>query len=271
MKDKDLEKKDKNKAFYISIGVHIMLALLFVIITAWTEPDPPIPEYGIELAIIGQPSSTSSDNIKNINPVKEQEQVEEAMLEPEEDTEPVSEELTTELSESNLESSTEDINSPDINNEADTKENITNDEENVAKEVKNIEEAEKVEEIIEEAKFEPEVDERAILQDNSGNGEGEVGEENNYGGSSLNMSGWIWDFKPEPDDNSSENGKIVFQITVDGDGEIIGIQTIEKTVSPVVEKVYRNAVMELTFSKTSVNQSVANNSKGVITFIIQSK
>jgi protein TonB len=266
MKDKDQEKKDKNKALYISIGVHIVLALLFVIIAAWTEPDPPIPEYGIELAIIGHESSPSNDNVKKSKPVVEQEQLEETVLEPK------TEEPNTESSEAvSAAELTEDINSPDVNNEVKTTENGATEVEKEMQEVDNIEEANTEEEVKEATTSEPEVDERAIFQDNSENVEGEAGEDIKSGGSSLNMSGWIWDFKPEPDDKSTENGKIVFQITVDEDGEIIGIQTIEKTVSPQVEKVYKNAVMDLTFSKTSDNQSVANNSKGVITFIIQSK
>ena len=32
------------------------------------------------------------------------------------------------------------------------------------------------------------------------------------GGTALEMAGWIWDFKPAPDDTSSEEGRIVFQI-----------------------------------------------------------
>lgn len=265
MKAKDQEKKDKNKALYISIGLHVVLALLFVIIAAWTEPDPPIPEYGIELAIIGQSSAPSSDNIKNVEPVVKQEQLEETVLKPATE-EPVSESDEATPTEELTESVTEDINSPDANNEAETTKNIATEEEKAIQEANDIEESN-----TEATTSEPEVDDRAIFQDNSRNGGGETGEDDVSGGSSLNMSGWIWDFKPEPDDKSTENGKIVFQITVDEDGEIIGIQTIEKTVSPIVEKVYKNAVMELTFSKTSDNQSVANNSKGVITFIIQSK
>ena len=45
-------------------------------------------------------------------------------------------------------------------------------------------------------------------------------------GSSLEMQGWIWDFEPDPQDKSSESGKIVFEITVDYYGEIVGLKTI---------------------------------------------
>ena len=59
----------------------------------------------------------------------------------------------------------------------------------------------------------------------------------------MNMSGWIWDFAPDPDDKSDESGKIIFQIIVDEEGEIIKVTTLEKTVSPIVEKKYKDAVM----------------------------
>ena len=85
------------------------------------------------------------------------------------------------------------------------------------------------------------------------------------------MAGWVWDFKPEPNDTSSESGRIVFQIKIDDQGEIISVRTLEKTVSPAVEKVYRQAVERLTFSRTADNTIPAPVSTGTITFIIKSR
>ena len=33
----------------MSLGIHGLLLILFLFILAWREPDPPLPEYGIEL------------------------------------------------------------------------------------------------------------------------------------------------------------------------------------------------------------------------------
>ena len=113
----------------------------------------------------------------------------------------------------------------------------------------------------------PSIDSRAIYKGSKGS----TNAQSSSGGSSLNMSGWIWDFEPEPDDNSDESGKIIFKITVDDEGYITKVTTVEKTVSPVVEKKYRDAVMDLTFSKTAENRSTATTSSGIITFIIKSR
>jgi protein TonB len=90
------------------------------------------------------------------------------------------------------------------------------------------------------------------------------------GGPSLDLAGWRWDFVPNPNDNSKENGRIVFEIRVDDNGEVIGVRTLEKTVSPAVEQLYRREVEKLTFSPTS-NSIPAPISTGKITFIIRSK
>lgn len=103
------------------------------------------------------------------------------------------------------------------------------------------------------------VDSRA-LYGNSGGG----------GGSSLNISGWMWDSMPNPKDISSESGKLVFQIVIDNKGNTIRVKTLESSVSPTLEKAYRDEVMKLKFSKTA-GTSVANNTTGIITFIIEAR
>lgn len=91
------------------------------------------------------------------------------------------------------------------------------------------------------------------------------------GGSSLDMAGWMWDFKPEPEDTSSETGRLVFEIKVNEEGEILSVRRLESTVSSTVEKIYRQEVEQLTFSKTSDNALVAPISTGRITFVIRSR
>lgn len=90
-------------------------------------------------------------------------------------------------------------------------------------------------------------------------------------GASLEMTGWIWDAVPHPKDNTDEIGKLVFEIVIDDTGEIIGIKTLEKTVSPLVEQLYKEEVAKLTFSKTSKELRYAATSTGKITFILQYK
>ncbi|WP_243517274.1 MULTISPECIES: cell envelope integrity protein TolA [unclassified Candidatus Cardinium] len=85
-------------------------------------------------------------------------------------------------------------------------------------------------------------------------------------GASLELRGWDWDVVPNPNDTTEESGKIVFEIKVDKNGEIVSIQTIEKTVTPMVEKIYADALRGLTFSKTTDHS--AHISTGKVTFIL---
>ena len=90
-------------------------------------------------------------------------------------------------------------------------------------------------------------------------------------GTLLELSGWIWDTVPQPQDDSDESGKIIFQITIDEFGEVIAVKTLEKTISPLVEKIYKEALTRLTFSKTADNLVYSSTSTGKVTFILQVK
>lgn len=90
-------------------------------------------------------------------------------------------------------------------------------------------------------------------------------------GALLELAGWMWDAAPQPQDHTDESGKIVFQITIDDLGEVIAIKTLEKTVSPLVENIYKEALTTLNFSKTTDNVVYAPTFTGKVTFIIQIK
>ena len=95
--------------------------------------------------------------------------------------------------------------------------------------------------------------------------------QNSQAGTWLELPGWVWDTVPEPKDNSDESGKIVFQITIDEFGEVITVKTLEKTISPLVEVIYKEALTKLTFSKTDDTLTYASTSTGKVTFILQVK
>lgn len=105
------------------------------------------------------------------------------------------------------------------------------------------------------------------LYGNAGEGGGGGGK----GGAALDMAGWKWEKMPKVnDENEDENGKLIFQITIDEQGEIVSIKTLQKTVSPTVEKLYKQEVEKLTFSKTD-GKIPPSASTGTITFIIKSR
>ncbi len=257
----DKEKKNRMTGMYTSIGVHAILFLIFFMVLAWVAPDPPIPEYGIELSMgefLSEQQEAVNEQIEETDPVEEMVKPEEQEIQEEAKEQEMQEEVVTK--EAVTTPVTEDVNSPDLVEEKPTEKPVEENKPVSTEEVK-VEEKKAAEPV----KEEPTIDDRALYKKSDGDAKP------SSRGASLDMSGWMWDFKPDPDDNSTENGKIVFQITVDDEGEIINVRTLEKTVSPIVEKIYRDAVMELTFSPTAGSRTSAPQSTGKITFIIQSK
>jgi periplasmic protein TonB len=110
------------------------------------------------------------------------------------------------------------------------------------------------------------VDAQALYGNPGKGGPGPGGE----GGSRLDLVGWMWDTKPVVTDESDETGKIVFEIKIDSDGNLVTVRTLEKTVSPSVVQYYEREIRKLTFTKTSAG-AAAPFSVGKITIIIKSK
>lgn len=58
------------------------------------------------------------------------------------------------------------------------------------------------------------------------------------------FSGWNKKKLSIPNVDSSETGKIVFKVTVDDSGDVVGISIIEATVSAVVQNFYKNYIQQ---------------------------
>ena len=61
------ENKNKRIGMVTSIGIHLTLFLIFFFLTAWRAPNPPNPEFGIELNF-GLDNEGSGD-VQPIEPV----------------------------------------------------------------------------------------------------------------------------------------------------------------------------------------------------------
>lgn len=85
MSEEQLEKKNKRTAMVYTTIIQVVLFLVLFFIVAWRAPDPPLPEYGIELNF-GMDTQGSGD-VQPQTPVgnegKQQEQPEESNPEPE--------------------------------------------------------------------------------------------------------------------------------------------------------------------------------------------
>lgn len=286
-------------AMGLSLLVHGILYGIFLFIVAWREPYPPLEEYGIELnfgtdeAGTGevQPETTPEESDSDEQPATEAAQAgqEESVEDvPAEDVMAPAEAMTEETTDNTQES-------PDVMEQQ--PEEVPDEAEPVVAEESAPREIEPAAEVVTVPQEETEQpadgadgDDGAAdvsPQANQGDNAQEVGDKGDeegtldaralYGkpgggdGSALEMTGWMWDSKPKPVDSSSESGRIVFEVKIDDQGEILAVRTLERSVSPAVEKIYRSEVEKLTFSKTSDNSLVAAVSTGKITFVIKSK
>ncbi|SIQ91688.1 hypothetical protein [Pontibacter lucknowensis] len=90
------------------------------------------------------------------------------------------------------------------------------------------------------------------------------------GGDGLDMAGWRYDISPKRDPYENETGFVKFRIRIDADGNLIGIDRLESTVSPHVEKWYREQLQKTTFSRTGGGRSTTG-ATGTVTFVIRSR
>ena len=296
------EEKNRRIALFTTIGVNSVLLLILLFAIAWRAPDPPIPDYGIELNF-GMDSQGSGD-IQPETPVgDESDQNEEQTAEevPEETTDP-SEAVpdTPAPSETAVEESTNKMESPVVVKEQ--KEEVKKPVERpVEKPVEK--KPEPVKEEVKPVEKKPDPKPLAVYKpstnsnDATGGKEGTAGSQGDdankagdkgspegnvdakalYGkpggggdGSSLDLAGWDWDEIPRPNIPDNQTGRIVFEIEVDDRGEIVKFRPIEKTVSAEAERACREAIQKLTFSKKP-GAVVPAISKGKITFIIRAK
>jgi outer membrane biosynthesis protein TonB len=288
------EKKYRRISWITSIGVQLVMLLLFYFLIAWKEPFPPIPSYGIELSFGMENVGSGAEPVTNPDPVESDDAVEQQSDESvEENSEESLNEVETEsLEEVVAEESVEEVPltetpSPDVVEKTEkTSEEVIKEEvkPEPKKEVKKPEPTEKKEAEVNKEAVMPKAEEgekntnkgendkegREGKEEGTLDGRALMGEQGSSTGASLQMSGWAWDIKPDPKDNSDEEGKIQYKIKVDQDGYIIGIDLISSTVSPSVERFYRQSVERLSFSKTNEYRPAATSS-GTITFIIRSK
>ena len=273
------DKKYKRIGWITSVLTQVVMLILFYFLIAWKEPFPPIPSYGIELSFGFTETGQGAEPVTTTDPVEESEEVSEPIeaseVEPVEESEPL-ETNESEVTPDEIEPATEEPSPDEVLNE---------------KAVEETSEPEKIEEpkeLVEESKSTDAVKDAPIDKTNNDtqgttDEKGDEGKEDavlddraiygNQGageGASLQMAGWTWDSRPKPNDQSSETGKITYKIKIDDEGYIIDIDLVSSTVTPAVERLYRQSVERLSFSKTS-NYAPAPTSSGTITFIIQAK
>lgn len=303
MTELEQEKKNKRVAMISTTGITAFVLLLMFLIIAWRAPDPPLPEFGIELNF--GTDDAGSGAIQPTVPAGEPESVpEEVIEETSEESEPEPSEEISEVEEAAPEETqpaqeqiVSKVESP-VAVKEEPKKQVTP----VEKPSEKPEEkkpATKTEPVKEPPKPTPKAvyTPNAEKNDAATNKQGEAGSQGDdvnkagdkgspegkvdakalygkagggAGGSSLDLDGWEWDSRPAPSIPDNELGGIVkFEIKVDDRGEILSIRTLERSVSPDTEQICRKAVEKLTFTKTGAN--VPQISTGTITFVVRSR
>ncbi|KYG73044.1 hypothetical protein [Roseivirga echinicomitans] len=87
----DQEKKDKKFSMIMSIVVHGTILTLLLFLVAWRQPDPPIPEYGIELNFGFEEAGSGDIERENKAEIEETENDTPSDAEQESEEEPVEE------------------------------------------------------------------------------------------------------------------------------------------------------------------------------------
>ena len=281
------EKKNKKIGLMFSIGLHAALLILFFFIMAWRQPNPPHPEYGIELNFGLEQAGSGNvqpENRPSPQPQPEPEQPAQAQPEVQETVEPqpeVIEEMKVEESPSVQPDPTPITQKPKVEKPV----------EKPKEEPKPTPKSQPKEEVKEpqkqtstantqntEAKTgsAPSHGDQPGKTGDQGDPEGTVDARALYGtpgggdGASFDLAGWRWDDIPKPRETSNETGRVVFRIKVDDRGDVIEIVTLESTVSPGVENIYKEAARRTTFSRSTAGP-VPPQTTGTITFIIRSR
>ncbi len=284
------EEKNKRIAAGISVAVHVILLLLLIYIMAWRAPDPPAAEIGIELNF-GM-DAAGSGNVQSTAAANESKNVEDSKPAPKQPN-PVSEPKpvvrptpTPPVETPKVVSTTADA--PVAVKEEKKPEPKPQPKEEVVKK-----EPEKPKSLYPGKPTTSTGNGKAGTSDNAtGNNNGDdankVGDKGSPegkldakalygkpggggGGEGLDMPGWRYDIQPKRDPYENETGFVKFRIKIDSDGNLISVTTLESTVSPHVEKWYKDQVQKSTFSRTGGSSAAATGATGVVTFVIRSR
>lgn len=296
------EKKNQRVGLLTSVGFHFALLALFLFAMGWSAPNPPLSEYGSGVELNFGLDDQGSGDIQTFTPVGEA-KVTEAKKE---EASPKEEEIhqeTQKQEETKAENQlTQQDDSPvevkEIKKETKKTETVKeSSQEDKRKQVETKKEDGKATNNSGTDIKKPADDTGKSASDGHSQGDdknkkgdkgspegsldpngqytGKPGTGGNGGGGGngfgLQMAGWNWDSPPQaPRLPDNENGRIVFEIVVDENGEIMKIETLERGLSPEAEKLCKEEIQKRSLVRTS-GGAAPEQSKGKITFILRTR
>lgn len=261
-----------------SAGVHIGIFLLLFFVMAWRAPDPPLPEYGIELNF-GLDDQGSGD-IQPDKPVgSETEQVAETTAAPDEEKEEAAAQQAEVQAVSKAESPVVVREEKKVPAATEEKKKTETEKPAVSEPKKELPKELPATDVAKKGDPGNHGDDKAVTGD-KGSPEGKLDANALYGtpggggggtGMNLQMSGWAWADQPTlPELPDNESGRVVFEIECDGNGDITGITTVERTLSPRAEQLLKDEIRKNSLVRTSGGK-VPDRSKGRIVFVLRTK
>lgn len=306
MTETQQEKKNKRIAFLSTAGIQVLVLLLLFLIVAWRAPNPPLPEYGIELNF-GMDTQGSGE-VQPETPVGNEGDLPEETAQPEEKpSEEIEDVVEKETKPAEVKPVEEQIvskvESPVVVKEKEKKEEAVKP---VVEKPK--EKVEKVEEKkVEEKKVEkkPEIDSKAVYKpstqpaesDKEGDKEGKPGNQGDDkgktgdkgspegtldakalygqqggGGGGVSMSGFNgfdWPKVQTPSMPDDAYGVYEFMVKVDDQGDVISVTPLKRGLSLEAERKLKEVIQRLVFVPKGSN--LPPQSEGKITFRVVSK
>ncbi len=284
------EKKHRNIGLWTSIGVHAVLFLVLFFVVAWRAPDPPLPEYGIELNF-GLDDQGTGD-------VQPDEAVGDAgeSVTAETVTEPIPEQNNETAAETSEPAEEKEV--TPVPSKAESPVTVKEKKTAVAESKETAEAQAKTPKKETPVTTPAETSKEVVAQDASKQGTaashgddanktGDKGSEQGtldakalYGtpggggggtGMNLQMAGWAWADNPTiPQLPDNENGKVVFEIECDETGEITRITSLERTLSPRAEQLLKDMIRKNSLVRTSGGK-IPERSTGKLVFVLRTK
>ena len=279
-----------------SLAVHGVLFAIFFFMMAWRAPDPPLPEFGIELNF-GLDTQGSGD-IQPETPVGQEDGQAEEDTQSKPD-EAKAEEVKPEVKEEVKELPAVKTNPEQVTSKEEGDVSVKEEKKEVKKETKKNDKVEAKPEEKLKAEFKKEDKKEVADKDASkkgvpgsqGDDEGKTGDKGSpegkldakalYGtpggggggdGLNLSMDGWAWADNPKiPDLDDNENGTVVFEIECDENGDITRIETTNRGLSLKSEQLLKAEIMKNSLVRLSGAGRAPASSKGRIVFKLKTK
>jgi len=284
------DKKNQRIAMITSLTIHGVIFLLLFFLVAWKAPNPPHPEIGIVVnwgeddqgSGDTQPDkSAGSEGTQEEQPNQPDPVPEEPQVQPEEvvESKPVEQEVVSQVeSPVVVKEKKEEVKQPekpvektepkkepekpkvDENALFKPKTATTNNKTSEAKAGQNANEGDDVNKTGNKGQTDGTLDKNAVYKGPAGGGNNGLG---------LQMPGWAWVSQPQPKGfTSTLSGKVRFEIEVDENGDIIGINTLERTLNFEDERMLKALIQKSRLEKTSPGDAPPK-SKGIVEFTLR--